>query len=65
LQARSHAGMFVLLRTRGEGKLKDTPATSQVAGWVLCRAQQDDWRNVGEDFKNEAELREFLINEVH
>lgn len=60
LQARSNAGMFVLLRTRGEGNLKDTHATSQVVGWVLCRAQRDDWQETGEDFKTEAQLREFL-----
>jgi hypothetical protein len=64
LQARSSGGMFVLLRTRGEGHLKDTKATDTVMGWVLCRARKTNSLETGEDFKNESELRQFLANEV-
>jgi len=64
LQARSDGGMFVLLRTRGEGHLKDTKATATIMGWVLCRAKKTNPFETGEDFKHESELRQFLADEV-
>jgi len=70
LQARSGGGFFVLLRTRGNGRLKTTKATdpgNRAIGLVLIRAKIDNKFevDVSEDFKSEDDLREFLTKEVH
>lgn len=64
LQARNGGGMFVLLRTRGKGRLKSSKATDFVGGWVLCRAELEDQYKTGEDFKDESALRAFLTKNV-
>jgi hypothetical protein len=60
LQARSARGHFVLLRTRGEGRLKSTKATEHIVGCFICRAEPEDQFKTGSWFNNESELREFL-----
>jgi hypothetical protein len=64
LQARSASGHFVLLRTRGEGRLKSTKATEHIVGCFICRAELEDQFKTGSWFNNESELRNFLTNEV-
>jgi hypothetical protein len=64
LQARGGSGMFVLLRTRGKGRLKTTKATDYVNGWVLCRADLNDQLKNGDSFKDLSDLRNFVF-EIH
>ncbi len=67
LQARSGGGVLVILRTRGDGRLREnnTKATSFVVGWFLGKADSDDPFHGSSPFDNEAELREFLSTQVH
>lgn len=66
LQARGGGGVFVVLRTRGKGSLKDTKATKRVIGWFLGKAKSDDLLSPDSSpVKNEADLREFLAKFVH
>ena len=66
LQAAGSGASFMILRERGTGDFKGDPvlATEYVTGSFVTRQSADDpWESDGW-FKNEAEFRHFIDNEV-
>jgi len=62
------ASMSILsiMRNRGEGHLsKETKASEWVKSYTLSRSDKEHFRKSdGSIFKNEQELRDFILNEV-
>ena len=59
------AGMFALLKERGNGQLKVQEASKYVVGYVLTNVKDDDeFAASSEGFRSREDLQAFLEHEV-